>query len=81
MRVGVAAFFGGAPDDKPEQYEASSPITSVASVRVPVFVIQGSMIAVRQRNLQKNTRGRCKRQASALTCIGMRRDIWEDCCR
>ena len=41
MRVGVAAFFGGAPDDKPEQYEASSPITSVASVRVPVFVIQG----------------------------------------
>jgi dipeptidyl aminopeptidase/acylaminoacyl peptidase len=41
MRVGIAAFFGGAPDEKPRHYEASSPITSVASVRAPVLVIQG----------------------------------------
>jgi dipeptidyl aminopeptidase/acylaminoacyl peptidase len=41
MRVGVAAFFGGTPDDKPEEYAASSPITSVARVRAPVLVIQG----------------------------------------
>ena len=41
MRVGVAAFFGGAPEDKPEQYAASSPITTVARVRAPVLIIQG----------------------------------------
>jgi dipeptidyl aminopeptidase/acylaminoacyl peptidase len=41
MRVGVAAFFGGTPDDKPEQYAASSPITSVAYVQKPILVIHG----------------------------------------
>ena len=41
MRVGIAAFLGGAPDEKRMQYEASSPITSVARVRAPVLIIQG----------------------------------------
>jgi dipeptidyl aminopeptidase/acylaminoacyl peptidase len=41
MRVGIAAFLGGAPDEKRIQYEASSPITSVARVRAPVLIIQG----------------------------------------
>lgn len=41
MRVGIAAFLGGTPDEKRTQYEASSPITSVARVRAPVLIIQG----------------------------------------
>jgi len=41
MRVGVSAFFGGTPEEKPEQYAASSPITSTASVRAPVLAIHG----------------------------------------
>jgi dienelactone hydrolase len=41
MRVGVASFFGGTPEEKPEQYVAGSPITSVARVQAPVLVIHG----------------------------------------
>jgi dienelactone hydrolase len=41
MRVGVAAFFDGTPEEKWERYAASSPITSVASVRAPVLIIHG----------------------------------------
>jgi len=35
------ALFGGTPQDKPEQYAASSPITYAENVRAPVFIIQG----------------------------------------
>lgn len=36
-----AAFFGGTPDEKAEQYAASSPSTYVAQVTAPVLIIQG----------------------------------------
>jgi dipeptidyl aminopeptidase/acylaminoacyl peptidase len=36
-----AAIFGGTPEERPEQYAASSPITYVEQVQAPVLVIQG----------------------------------------
>ena len=35
------ALFGGAPDEMPEQYATSSPITYVENVRAPLLIIQG----------------------------------------
>ncbi len=35
------AMFGGTPEEKPEQYAASSPITYVDNVKAPVLIIQG----------------------------------------
>lgn len=35
------ALFGGTPEEKPEQYAASSPITYVEHVCAPVLIIQG----------------------------------------
>jgi dipeptidyl aminopeptidase/acylaminoacyl peptidase len=35
------AFFGGTPDEKPEQYTRSSPITYAERVRAPVLIVQG----------------------------------------
>lgn len=35
------AMFGGTPQEKPEQYAASSPITYAENVRAPVLIIQG----------------------------------------
>jgi dipeptidyl aminopeptidase/acylaminoacyl peptidase len=35
------ALFGGTPEEKPEQYAASSPITYVEAVQAPVLIIQG----------------------------------------
>jgi dipeptidyl aminopeptidase/acylaminoacyl peptidase len=35
------AFLGGTPDERPEQYAASSPITYVDRVQAPILVIQG----------------------------------------
>jgi dipeptidyl aminopeptidase/acylaminoacyl peptidase len=35
------ALFGGTPQEKPEQYAASSPITYAERVRAPVLIIQG----------------------------------------
>ncbi len=37
----MVALFGGTPQEKPEQYAASSPITYAENVRAPVFIIQG----------------------------------------
>jgi dipeptidyl aminopeptidase/acylaminoacyl peptidase len=37
----LRAMMGGGPDDKPEQYAASSPITYVDRVTAPLLVIQG----------------------------------------
>ncbi|KWX10738.1 hypothetical protein TR74_01820, partial [Carbonactinospora thermoautotrophica] len=34
-------LFGGTPQEVPERYERSSPITYVANVRVPVFISAG----------------------------------------
>lgn len=36
-----AAIFGGTPEERPEQYAVSSPITYVEQVQAPVLVIQG----------------------------------------
>lgn len=36
------ALFGGAPDEAPESYRQSSPITYVDNVRVPVLVLAGA---------------------------------------
>jgi dipeptidyl aminopeptidase/acylaminoacyl peptidase len=36
-----AGLFGGTPEQKPEQYAASSPITYADNVRAPIFIIQG----------------------------------------
>jgi dipeptidyl aminopeptidase/acylaminoacyl peptidase len=41
MRAYEVAFFGGTPQEKPEQYAASSPITYAEDVRAPVLIIQG----------------------------------------
>ncbi len=38
----LLALLGGTPDEKPELYAASSPITYVEQVQAPVLVIQGS---------------------------------------
>jgi dipeptidyl aminopeptidase/acylaminoacyl peptidase len=35
------AIFGGTPEEKPEQYRKSSPITYAENVRAPVLIIQG----------------------------------------
>ena len=35
------ALFGGTPEEKPDQYAASSPITYVENVKAPVLIIQG----------------------------------------
>jgi dipeptidyl aminopeptidase/acylaminoacyl peptidase len=35
------ALFGGTPQEKPEQYAASSPITYAYQVQAPVLIIQG----------------------------------------
>src|ERR687885_432903 len=37
----MVAFFGGTPEEKPDQYAASSPITCVENVSAPVLIIQG----------------------------------------
>ena len=37
----MAALFGGTPQDKPEQYRISSPITYAEQVNAPVLIIQG----------------------------------------
>jgi dipeptidyl aminopeptidase/acylaminoacyl peptidase len=37
----LTAMMGGTPDEKPEQYVASSPITYAAQVTAPLLVIQG----------------------------------------
>jgi dienelactone hydrolase len=37
----LVALFGGTPEDKPEEYAASSPITYAKNVTVPVLIIQG----------------------------------------
>ncbi len=63
MRVGVAAFFGGPPEDKPEQYAASSPITTVGRVRAPVLVIQG-------RNDSRTPAGPVEEYATQLRAAG-----------
>jgi dipeptidyl aminopeptidase/acylaminoacyl peptidase len=36
-----AGLFGGTPEQKSEQYAASSPITCAENVRAPIFIIQG----------------------------------------
>jgi len=36
-----AGLFGGTPEQTPEQYAASSPITYADHVRAPIFIIQG----------------------------------------
>ena len=35
------AFFGGTPEEKPQEYAASSPITYAENVAAPVLIIQG----------------------------------------
>ncbi|MFX1533929.1 MAG: prolyl oligopeptidase family serine peptidase [Promethearchaeota archaeon] len=37
----LEAFFSGKPEEKPDQYRKSSPITYVENVKAPVLVIQG----------------------------------------
>jgi dipeptidyl aminopeptidase/acylaminoacyl peptidase len=37
----MVALFGGTPEEKPEQYTASSPITYAERVRAPVLIVQG----------------------------------------
>jgi dienelactone hydrolase len=41
IKAWAAALLGGTPQQKPEQYAESSPITYAANVRAPVLVIQG----------------------------------------
>jgi dipeptidyl aminopeptidase/acylaminoacyl peptidase len=41
LRGYEVALFGGTPQEKPEQYRLSSPITFAESVKAPVLIIQG----------------------------------------
>src|SRR5215213_707552 len=41
LRGYCSALFGGTPEDKPEQYAASSPMTDVQRVQAPLLIIQG----------------------------------------
>jgi dipeptidyl aminopeptidase/acylaminoacyl peptidase len=41
MRGYQLSLFGGAPEEKPEQYRRSSPITFAEKVQAPVLIIQG----------------------------------------
>jgi dipeptidyl aminopeptidase/acylaminoacyl peptidase len=41
LRGYCAAIFGGTPDEKPEQYAASSPISDVEQIQAPLLIIQG----------------------------------------
>jgi dipeptidyl aminopeptidase/acylaminoacyl peptidase len=41
MRAFDRALFGGSPEDRPELYRRSSPITYVDDVRAPVLVLAG----------------------------------------
>ena len=41
MKAWAVALLDGRPDEKPEQYAASSPITYAKNVRAPVLIIQG----------------------------------------
>lgn len=42
MRAFDQGLFGGTPEEKPEAYKASSPITYAEAVNAPVLVIQGN---------------------------------------
>jgi dipeptidyl aminopeptidase/acylaminoacyl peptidase len=37
----MVVCFGGTPEEKPDQYAASSPITYVENITAPVLIIQG----------------------------------------
>ena len=41
LRGYLGALFGGTPQEKPEQYRISSPITYVENVKAPVLIMQG----------------------------------------
>ncbi len=41
LRGAMRAWFGGTPEEKAQEYAASSPITYAENVRAPVFIIQG----------------------------------------
>lgn len=41
LRGYQVSLFGGTPDEKPEQYRISSPITYAENVKAPVLIIQG----------------------------------------
>lgn len=41
LRGYEVAMFGGTPEEKPEQYAASSPMADVARVQAPLLIIQG----------------------------------------
>jgi dipeptidyl aminopeptidase/acylaminoacyl peptidase len=41
LRAMDISLFGGTPDEHPERYRASSPITYAENVRAPVLIIQG----------------------------------------
>ncbi len=41
IRGYLFALFGGTPEEKPEQYRLSSPITYTENVKAPVLIIQG----------------------------------------
>ena len=41
LRGYLVALFGGGPEDKPEQYANSSPVTYGERVTAPVLIIQG----------------------------------------
>jgi dipeptidyl aminopeptidase/acylaminoacyl peptidase len=42
MRAFDRSLFGGSPDEVPDRYERSSPLTHVDAVRVPVLVLAGA---------------------------------------
>jgi dipeptidyl aminopeptidase/acylaminoacyl peptidase len=41
LRGFQVALLGGTPEEKPEQYAASSPITYIENVKAPILIIQG----------------------------------------
>lgn len=41
LKASIVALFGGTPQEKPEQYRISSPITYAENVKAPLLIIQG----------------------------------------
>jgi dipeptidyl aminopeptidase/acylaminoacyl peptidase len=68
MRVGVAAFFDGTPDEQPEAYATSSPITYVEQVTAPVLIIQG-------RNDSRTPAGPVEEYARRMEAAGKRIEV------
>lgn len=64
LKGAMRAWFGGTPDQKREEYIASSPTTYVAQVQAPVLIIQGRHDTRVLLRRSRSTRLECGRSAN-----------------